>query len=260
MVHTDLSRIKDILLRENWLTMLGFPTAGGRGYVPLRVIAREQFYFMYDPIQEGQISVNVPADANVGLVANNGINDLGFDTPQMLGSQYMTGKPNNAFYVQNQDIIYQLFIGIAPSILRTFLEAPAATGQRNVDIDHWGSNRAQFGYIDGFDSPLLFPSPNTELIVPPQFNFALGYANPGPQTINPLLLFVVNKCKVQVVKDVGLVDAMLQGKVPVAIKTIGGLSAFNYNVDGMYGIDPIPLGSNQAQIAAALGLPAGKSK
>jgi hypothetical protein len=259
MAVTDLSRIRDHVLKENYLTMLGFPTAGGRGYVPLRVRAREFFYAMYDPILEGQISSNVPADTAVGTTTNNGISDLGWVNPQQLGSSYMTGKPNNAFYVENENIVYQLFYGQSPSILRTFLEAPAATGQRNLDIDHWGANRAQFGWLDGFDSPLLNPSPQTELIVPPQFNFAIGYANPGPTAVNPLLLFIVNKLEVEVIKNPLLVSAMLSGKVPCAIKTIGGLTTFNYNVQGIYGIDPIPLGSTDAAIAAALGvkLPSG---
>ena len=258
-MHYDTTRIEKWLIKENWLILMGFPTSGGQGYVPLRCIAREQFYWMYDPIQEGQISANVPADANIGLSTNNGINDLGFQIPQMPGSQYMTGKPNNAFWVTNTDILYQLFMGIAPSILRIFLEAPAATGQRNPDIDHWGANRAQFGYIDGFDSPLMFPSATSELVIPPQFNIAIGYGNPGPQTVNPLLYFTTNKLKVEVVKDPYLVDAMLQGKVPVSIKTIGGLSSYSYNVENIYGIDPIPLGSSLQQIASALGVSLSRS-
>lgn len=248
----DLSRIEKYIFRENWLLLLGFPTTNQRGYVPLRVTGREFFEFMYDPIQEGQISANIPADTGIGTAANNGISDLGFQVPLRPGSSFLTGKPYNVLLVNDATHLYQAFYGISPSHLRVFLEAPASTGQRNLDIDRWGSNKAEFGYIDGLMSPLLKPSPDAELIIPPQFDVAFGYGNPGAQTINPLLQFYMNRCQVQVVTDAGLIDRMLKGQVPVAIKTIGGLSTFTYSVPQYYGIEPIPLGASIQEINQAL--------
>ena len=233
--------------------LLGFPTAAGRGFIPLRCIAREYFYFMYDPIAEGQISQNIPADSAIGTSAQNGITDQGFTVPSRPGSLNMTGHPNNAFFVQDLDNMYQLFWGVAPSPIRIFLESPASVGQKNVDIDHWSANKLQFGYLDGFDSPMLYPSSNTEIIVPPQFDIALGYGNPTAQTINPLLLFYVNRLQVRLVWDVDLVMAMLTGRTPTVIKTIGGMTSFTYPADGIYGIAPIPLGANRTTVASVLG-------
>ena len=50
-----------------------------------------------------------------------------------------------------------------------------------------------------------------------------------------------------------LVAAMLAGKVPVSIRTIGGLTTYNYPIDSVYAIEPIPLGASTSEIATALG-------
>jgi hypothetical protein len=244
----DLSRIESKILKENYLVLLGFPSTQGRGYVPLRVIGREFYYYEYDPLQEGQISAKVAAGAGV-----NGISDLGFVAPSRLGSTFLTGKPYNVFYVKDYDQIYQLFMGVAPSALRTYLEAPSSTGQRNLDIDRWAQNRLEFGYVDGYDSPLLHPSPNSEIVVPPEFDFSLGYGNPLPTPVNPLLMFVVNRLQVAVVQDPDLVQRMIDGRVPVAIKTVGGLATYTYPAQKVYSVAPIELGSPIDVIEAALG-------
>jgi hypothetical protein len=90
-------------------------------------------------------------------------------------------------------------------------------------------------------------------VIVPSIDFALGYANPLPFNVDPLLMFYVNHIQVAVVEDVNLVAAMLAGKVPVSIRTIGGLTTYNYPIDSVYGIQPIPLGASSSEIATALG-------
>lgn len=245
----DLNRIERHILRENYLMLLGFPTKDNKGYIPLRVMGRELFYYEYDPRQEAQITTKVPPGAGI-----NGINDLGFITPTRLSSQYLTGKPYNVFYVKDYDQVLQLFYGIAPSALRVYLEAPASVGQKNLDIDRWANNKLQFGYIDGFDSPLLNPSPQSELIIPPELDFAIGYGNPLPVMMDPLIQFVVNRLQVAIVSDPTLVEKMLDGRAPAAIKTIGGLASFTYSTKKVYGIDTIPLDASLQEIATTLGV------
>lgn len=115
----DLSRVQSYLWRENYLLLLGFPQPAPiyRGYVPLRVVAREFYYFEYDPRQEGQILSKVPAGEGI-----NGITDLGFVTPARLGSNYLTGKPFNVFQIEDKSKIYQLFMVLrertSPSLYR----------------------------------------------------------------------------------------------------------------------------------------------
>jgi hypothetical protein len=252
MTYTDLSEIDKQLFKENWLLLLGFPQPAPvyRGYIPLRVVAREFYYFEYDPRQEGQLSGQIAGGTGV-----NGITDQTFIVPTRISSQYLTGKPFNVWQIQDNSKMYQLFMGISPGAVRVFLEQPATVGQNELEIDRWAANRLEFGYIDGFDSPLLKPSARSELLVTPQIDFALGYSNPIPKAIDPLLLFYVNHLQVAVVNDLDLVMAMLQGKVPVAIRTVGGLTSYNYPADQVYGISPIPLGANKPTVAALLGQP-----
>lgn len=247
----DTSRISSSLWKENFLILLGFPQPAPiyRGYVPLRVVAREFFYFEYDPRQEGQILSKVPAGAGV-----NGITDLGFVAPTLLGSNFLTGKPFNVFSIDDKSKMYQLFMGISPAALRVVKEMPASTAQNTLELDRWAANKMEFGWIDGFESPFLNPSPQSEIDIVPNIDFALGYANPIPFNVDPLLMFYVNHLQVAVVEDVNLVAAMLAGKVPVSIRTIGGLTTYNFPVDSTYDIEPIPLGASANEIAAALGV------
>jgi hypothetical protein len=248
--HIDLRKIEEHVWKENYLLLLGFPQPPPvvRGYVPLRVIARELEYFMYDPFEEGQISAKVPAGSGV-----NGATDLGFVKPAMPGSQNLTGKPFNAFRVTDNSHLYQMFMGVAPSVTRIFMEFPATVGQKNLDVDSWASSKLQFGWFDGFDSPLLEPSPQGKIVIPPQIDIAWGYGNPSMEAIDPLLLFVLNRVQVAVVQDVSLVEKMLDGRIKTAIETIGGLTQYTYPVDQIYGITPLPLGADAATIQASIG-------
>jgi hypothetical protein len=252
----DLSRIEGVTFKENWLLLLGFPTRGGRAYVPLRVIGREFFFYEYDPIEEGQISVDVPAGVKNGAAANTSIDDLGFVQPARLSSQFLTGHPFDVFEIprSKRDRLFQLFYGIAPQDLRIFLNYPDTTGQRNLEIATWSSANAQFGYIDGYDSPTLYPSPQSEIIVPPALHFALGYGNLIPTPVNPLLLFWVNHLEVELITEIDLVERMLRGTVPVAIRTMGGLSSYTYNIEDVYGIPGVPLSATKEEIAAGIGV------
>lgn len=240
----DLSRIEDKLLKNNYLLMLGFP----KGYIPLRVVQRDMVFYMYDPIQEGQISEPVPAGAGV-----NGISDLGYVSPSRMASQIMSGKPFNIFENKDSNYIYQLFWGVAPSGIRIFRNQPANTGQNNLIEYQWSQSYMAFGYIDGFESPIDAPSPSSEIIIPPDMDFALGYANPLPYPVSPIFKFVANILKIEVIKEAELVAKMLEGKVPVSIKTVGGLSDYTYNPSTYYNITPIPLGTPQSRLPQYLG-------
>lgn len=244
MPTVDLSAIEDHIWLENYLLLLGFPT----GYVPLRVIRREQFYFMYDPIIEGQLTAPVPQG-----IGANGISDLGFVKPSLPGSIFLSGHPFNVLAVSKNSHLYQIFIGVAPSATRIFIELPATVGQKNLDVDTWASNKLQFGYFDGFDSPLLHPTPRGEVVIPPTMDIAIGYGNPLPYPISPLLLFVVNRLEVGVVTDPDLVEKMLNSRVPVSIRTIGGLTPYTYNIRQVYGIEGMPLGATRDEVEAGLG-------
>ena len=239
----DLSRLEGSILKPNYLVLLGFST----GYVPLRVMKRQLVFYMYDPLVEGQISAPVPAGGGA-----TGVSDLGYVAPTRLPSQYISGKPFNVFINTKSDHLYQLYYGISPSGIRVFMNQPAQTGVRNLFEFTWLQSYLAFGYVDGFESPIDQPSPNTEIIVPPNSDFALGYANPLPYPVRPLLQFVVNELQVKTITDVDLIMKMIEGKVPASIKIVGGLEGMEYDVPAVYGINPIQFDYTPAEVQMAL--------
>jgi len=247
--YIDLSRIEKHILLENHLLMLVVPTQSGRGYVPLRIAARDKlFYYLYDPIQEGAFSGPVPPSTSI-----NGVTDLGWQSPVLFGSKNISGQPPNVLRVTEYSHLYQVFFGIAPSHARVFINAPSQTGQGELDIYGWGESYNAFGWIDGFDSPLYSPSPASELIIPPEFDVAFGIANPLPVPISPLFNFVINRVQVEVVTDADLVTLMLNRKVYVKYYTLGGLGGFSYDITKYYNIrSPVFFGMSPAQIKSAL--------
>lgn len=245
--YIDLSRIEKYILLENYLLMLVFPD----GYVPLRVVRRDPlFYYIYDPVKEGAYAGPVPA-----ATTTDGITNLGWQSPQLFTSKNITGVPPNVLRVTIEDHIYQVFFGVAPSAARVYRNIPAQTSQAQLDIYSWSQSYNMFGWIDGFDSPFYNPSPLSEMILTPELDVAFGIANPLPIPISPLFNFVINRIQVDVVRDADLVNLMLQRKVYVTYRTIGGLGGFTYNPLKYYKMRSlIKYGMSVNEIKQALGV------
>jgi hypothetical protein len=241
----DLSRIEDLLLKENYLLLLGF---SGK-FVPMRIIKRELIIYLYDPIAEGMISAEVPASTST-----DGVRNLGWVPPQRPSSSILPSRPTNVLAVTTKNRIYQLFYGIAPSACRVFKRLPAATAQENIEITNWDQSYPAFGFVDGFESPLDYPSPRTETFIPYGMDIEFGFANPLPYSIRPLLKFYINRLEIGIIKDVELVMKMLNGQVPCSIKTVGGISPFDYPIADNYAIGTISLGATRDEVARALGV------
>jgi hypothetical protein len=242
----DLSRIENLLLKENYLLLLGF---SGK-FVPMRVIKRELVIYLYDPIAEGMISTEVPASTST-----DGVRNLGWVAPRRPASSIIPSLPTNVLAIPAaKNRIYQLFYGIAPSACRVFKRLPAATAQENIEITNWDQSYPAFGFVDGFESPLDYPSPRTETFIPYAMDIEFGFANPLPYPIRPLLKFYINRLEIGIIKDVELVMKMLDGRVPCSIKTIGGINPFDYPIERTYEISGIELGATRDEVARALGV------
>jgi hypothetical protein len=246
MAGVDISLIEPVMLRENYLVFLIFPAPEKPGFIPLRVLQRELLFYQYDPVKEGVIS-NVPASTST-----DGITNLGFVIPQRSGSNKIGTQPINVLRVTEKSHLYQVFVGIDPPQLRLYVAMPPERQQKSIDILFWSVGYSSFGWIDGFTSPIDAPSPLTEIIIPPDLDVAFGFANPLPVPVHPLLLFVVNRLRVGVVRDVETIVNVLEGRKPAALKTVGGLNEFPYNTKEYYGISPIPLDATRSEITRIL--------
>ena len=248
MSGIDISKIESSLLKENYLVFLIFPSREKPGAIPLRVFTRELVFYQYDPVKEGMID-EVSASSST-----DGITNLGWTAPKRPGSNKIGAMPINVLRVTEKSHLYQVFVGIDPPQLRMFLAMPPEKGQKNIDILSWSQAYPSFGWIDGFTSPFNAPSPVSEIIIPPEMDVAFGFANPLPYAVHPLLMFVINRLRVGVIRDVDTVAAVLEGRKPAALKTIGGLSEISYDTKRIYGIDLIPLDATRSEIASILGV------
>jgi len=246
MSGIDVSRLEPFLLKENYLVFLIFP----EGFIPLRVLKREMLFYQYDPVKEGMVDA-IPASSSA-----DGITNLGYISPRRPGSNKIGALPLNVLRVTEKNRLYQVFFGIDPPQVRVYFAMPPERAQRHVDVIEWSQGYPSPGWIDGFTSPIDSPSPVTEIMIPPNIDVAFGFANPLPYPVHPLILFVVNRMLVGVVRDLETVVAVLEGRKPAALKTVGGLAAFAYDTRDVYGIPPIPLDATRSEIARILGVKA----
>lgn len=236
-----LERLDKALVRENYNIGLSFKD----GYVFFRVTHRELFPLLYDPFAE------ITGFAGAGAV-------------DMASGLYITAKElasptlssTNIFHVKEPDHMYQLFYGIAPALCRVFPAYPRSSEINQLDEGLHIASYPIFGFIDGFESPLNMPSPRSQLFVPygPLIGFA--FYNYAPYNIKPLLRFIVNRLKVDVIRDPALIANIIRRRVECTFATVGGL-------DNLYGlakseyrtqweVDPISLLATPEEIRAAV--------
>jgi len=232
-----MHHINGILLQENHRVALGFPP--DKGYIFLRVLLREPFTYLYDRIlSEASLSTAGQISSNEFLTAFVLENTSG----------------DNVIEVQDKLHLYQIFYGISPPNLRTYVYVPTQTARRAPDVETIVT-RAKWGYIDGWESPFNHPSPRTETFLPPGENL-IAYAIWNPDTrevIDPLLWFVGQRCRVEVIRNVQFVQQMLAGQLPVRFATVGGIKEeVQYSPRQIWGVDPVKPTMSATEIGMAL--------
>ncbi|MHB8552827.1 MAG: hypothetical protein ACYDAO_04485 [Thermoplasmataceae archaeon] len=251
----DLSEIEPAYIRENHIVGLGFPSSSNQEYVAVRCISRQRpTIYYYDPIAENMISAPIPASTSL-----DGITNHGFQRAQRPNSQFISGKPNFVFVNDTTTSaslhgtggfgeLLQIFFGVSPSYLRVSFEQPVGTPQISLPIAQATDSYNQFGAIPGSLTPIEKPGTISEVFVPPRLDFALGFYNDIPDTASPLFAFIVNRIKYQVIVDPDILYEVLNTSKFRSLHTVGGLTPFQYNIRGNFGVEPLTLGMNRSQI------------
>jgi hypothetical protein len=242
----DVSRITPHLIRDNDLVLLSFPD----GFIPIRALKTEFFNFLYDPLAEGMLADEVEASTSTDYARN-----IGFVTPSLPKSGIIAAQPTNVFRIDKPSEILQIFFGIAPSYVRVFIAIPSERSQKNLPVTLWSKAYATAGYIDGFTSPLLYPAPESEIVLVYGIDPGFGFGNILYEKVRPLLWFYVNRVKLGVVRDPELVSEMLEKRgrgEKAMVKTIGGFTEFSYKYVDTFGINPIPAGATRSEVASIL--------
>jgi hypothetical protein len=238
--------LEEALVKENDLLLLG--VNAGDHYIPLRVMARVEVPYLYDPIAEGQLPAPLAASPSTNGIKNN----TWFPAAQ-LGSTNVTGNPVDVFdLTRYPNYVYQMFIGVSPALLRVYLQQPFGTNQRSLPLINYISSYAQAGYFDGHFSPLYRPSKKTQTWVLPGMSIGLGYQNIEPVPSYPLLMFYMNALNVGVVTDAETAYKMISEEGYAKIFTVGGLQPTSYDVPSHYNIAGIHLDDTMAEVSAGV--------
>lgn len=147
---------------------------------------------------------------------------------------------------KDTDYLLQIYMGIAPSVLRVFRYYPSNkqfNQYLNGDLVHWGGRQQQYniGYIDGFMSPRNKPTDEGEFYMLPTASMEFTFMNPSFVPIYPQLKFFINQMKVEPVSDLNLAEKILNRIVPARIVNAGNFNEGFRPALKIYGIEPVPL-------------------
>lgn len=136
-------------------------------------------------------------------------------------SQIQDSSNNYHLQPPDEDVLYQVFYGISPSLARVYRRYPA-----NVDRGSLNGTRVvgtdAIGYIDGQMSPLRYPSPVTELytvkgIYPSFFGY---HPRAEPSSITVRLSFYIYSFGVTYLKPSEVDPAKITHKVTMGGRTL----------------------------------------
>lgn len=228
--------IDDLRLKENWLVALNFP---GMGIVAFRVMAVEQNQFSpylvkYTDAQEyfepdqWKDAAKVPHPADVSI--------------------------DNIFEVKQSDILYQVFYGIRGADNRAYMQYPSGKPRRNLSVKAMYM-KADYGYVDGGMSPYNDPKPCSEIWIPRNIDVAFSWYNTAAVRREIITKWVINMYKVELIRDVDLLDKIIKRKIECRITTLGGIESFQYDPVAVWGVNPVRFTDDKSEIAAALCVP-----
>ena len=212
----DTSLIRPHIIQPTQLIQLAFPE---KGLIHLRVLASDEVPYLYPDLTAIQ-----PGDTDVS-------------TPQRLGISEFSIE--NAIEVTKDLHLYQLFYGVSPGIIRARVGYPVGSLAQGLDV-RGNQISGDFGYVDGFRSPLNKPSPMSENIIPPDFDIGYVFHNPDTIPIKPMMYWHVVTMRVGVIRNADLVYNIMAGKFRpeyVARKSLGGIIPFSYHAADTWGVD-----------------------
>jgi len=203
------------LLKENYI--LGLSFAPGK-YAFYRVTRSNVFPLVYNFQTELSVNpLNPYGQSYTGYSAYYlSLQNLGL--PQSEVNTPVT----DMFKIDRDNEIWQIFYGIAPSYLKVLpVQPPSSAPIYHLDQSITPSQTFIKIGFDGFASPFDEPSDKTEAYVLAGLSIGFVLINPVTIPISPKLKFIINRMIVEPITDPNMARAILDGKVPAHIVTIG---------------------------------------
>lgn len=212
------------MLKENQFIVLGFDTDT---FLPLKVYKRQKVIMDYFP---SQFTSNFYPLAPFGSPSTPGVT-LSYYASKISLQLKQIANVTNIFNMNVSDYptneLLQVRMGIAPSPLRVFNYYPSNEPLGDISTNiAWSQTTGllNFGYVDGFASPLNAPTEAGELLFIPKVEPVFSFMNPTATVITPLLRFFINQLIVEPVNDPAMVKKIFDRLVPAKIVTLGTFS------------------------------------
>lgn len=245
--YIDTSRIKDLLVKNNFLLGMGFN--GEYAVIRATVVPDKLIFWDYDPIVEGLLSSAIAASTSY-----NGVEDHTYITPQRPKSVQIPSNPQFIFTNEKKsNRMYQIFFGISSSDIDVLFNQPFSQNQITLPVEEPTSTYNQYGYIPGKSTPIDRPGPGSQIWVPPNIDFAIGFRNTQQQTYKPLIRWVINYFEYEIVKDPDVIYEVLTTNKYGSLKTVGGVQQFKYNIQENMGAPAFSLGMSKSEIQNIVG-------
>lgn len=173
----------------------------------------DEGYWLVKLLAKQQRTKYAPYEFNSGLPLSAG-SVSGWETPTDTEGRYYL-EP------QDEDQIYQIFMGVAPSTAKIYFAYPKRVDRMNLiaprDIP------GLIGYWDGEDTPYRNPSPETEIWTTHDLVPYFDAENPSNTGTSQKITasFYVTPFSYQVIRDIELIKKFIRGEKRATLRTMG---------------------------------------
>jgi hypothetical protein len=213
----DTKRIRDLILKEGHYLVV---SPGKDIYYGFKVVRKQELMLTYNFATE--------TTNNTGPMVPYGWTSIpsGYQNYYVEINKLPLAKIQNVtdmFKIENDNEIWQVFMGIAPSYLKVGLRINTASATAISNSIAPSQSFLDLFAVDGFTSPFDEPAPESEFFAMTPLTIGLTLMNPVTIPINPRIQFFINRMIVDPIPP-NVQNAIMSGSVPAKKVSIGNVT------------------------------------
>jgi len=214
----DTKRIRDLILKEGHYLVI---SPAKDVYYGFKVVRKQELILNYNLATE--------TTNNTGPMVPYGWTSIpsGYQNYYVEINKLPLAKIQNVtdlFKIENDNEIWQVFMGIAPSYVKVGLRINTASATAISNSIAPSQSFLDLFAVDGFTSPFDEPAPESEFYAMMPLTIGLTLMNPVTVPINPRLQFFINRMIVDPIPP-NVQNAIMSGSVPAKKVSIGNVTA-----------------------------------
>lgn len=210
--------------------------------------SRDLFALRYN---EGLVFLEVEEFEDVEYEAFSNLEDISSGSNLTNGFQRIQDTNNDDLLFvpsDDDDVVMHVGFGIAPAVIEAFVSYPEGSRQNKSlpNLSAQGTPGANFGHVDGDDSPYREPTIESELVIPPKQRISMDFQNPGDDAHEPLLKFMFRKYRVNVLEpdpsspDRRAISRIVGAGSPAPIFPVGNFEVkADFNLRDEWDVNPV---------------------